>query len=1088
MSRLTFKRSAKEVNYWTKFARTAKIAVCLSLLIFQSFANDFVLPGGNGDGRGNVADVENVLQQTRTVTGIVRDASGPIIGANVIVKGTTNGSVTNANGQFSISNVAPNAILQVSFIGYVTQEVNSTNRSQFDITIQEDIEALEEVVVVGYGTLRKKDLTGSVGQVSSSTLENLSTIRMEQALTGQVSGVQVISKSGMPGEAPMVRIRGVGSISASAEPLYVIDGFPGGNIQTLNPSDIESIDILKDASSTAIYGSRGANGVIIVNTKRGVAGKPTVTFDMSYGLSDVYAIPRMMNGPELAEYAYWAVRNRNLDLGVTNEVLDNTIPTAWPRLVLPLPQYEVITGKNVVDCDMVREILRTAPENRYMVSVNGGSENVRYQVSAEYLKQQGVVLNTDFDRLSLRANLDLKLSNKVTMKLNLNPTFTNRNVTAESESGSYGNYMSASAMNRAQLWQSYFPARHPSGFTGYSGKDGDYFMYTHIDGSQEWNPLAQVLEVLNNNKGTRILSNLNLDFQLLNELRLSIMLGGTINGSSQTRFEPSLPVFSGGGDYYNVAWGEESWAMGINWSTEYTLHYNKSFGKHNLQGVAGYTMQAYWGKDAKVSSNRYPNNLIPYLSAVSNLVTAGEANVNEWSLISYLARAIYNYDSKYYLTATWRADGSSRFGKNNKYGYFPSASASWRISGEDFMKDSEKINDLKLRVSYGYSGNNNIGNYVHIATINYTRTVLGGQAVQGYNPARLDNPELTWEMQRQLNLGMDVSLFGNRLGLVFDFFKTNNTDLLLNVNVPATTGFTTQTKNIGEVENLGFDVQVKTENVRTKSFRWSSDFNISHVTNKVLALGPEGDPIYNNAHFTRVGYPIGMFYGYVVDGVFMNQAEVDKGPLFGRGTSNQSRPGDLRFVDINNDGIINSLDKTEMGNPYPKFTYGMTNNVSWKDLSLSVSFYGSYGNDVLNYSGVGTLNKRGNRVGQMATQLNFWKTEKEPGDGKAPRPNDTSTGGNREICQHLMDKGSFMRINNLRLNYNLPAKALRSLFNVNSLRANLYFNVSNLYTFTPNETCFNPDISNSNNSLQPGISFSDYPLPRTFLFGVNVRF
>ena len=1027
-------------------------------------------------------------QQGRTVTGVVRDASGPVIGANVVVKGTTNGTITNVDGQFTITNVPANAVLQVSFIGYRPTEVSVGNQTRLDITLSEDVEALEEVVVVGYGTLRKKDLTGSVGSVSSTVLETLATNRMEQALTGQVSGMQVISKSGMPGESPIIHIRGVGSITASAEPLYVVDGFPTDNISTLNPSDIESIDVLKDASSTAIYGSRGANGVIIVNTKRGVAGKPTITFDVSYGISDVYSIPRMMNGPELAEYAYWAVRNRNLDLGATNEQLDATIPTSWPRLVLPVPQYEVFTGKNVVDCDMVREILRTAPETRYMVGVNGGAENVKYQISAEYLNQQGVVRNTDFDRLSLRANMDVKLSNKASLKLNLNPTFTNSNNTSESSSSSYGNYMSSSAINRAQLWQSYFPARHPSGFTGYSGEDGAYFMYTQNDGSQEWNPLAQVLEVLNNSKRARILSNLNLDFQLLDELRLSIMLGGVINSLSTTYFEPRLPVFSGGGDYYNVAYGSESWSMGINWITEYTLNYNKSFGKHNLQGLAGYTMQADWSKSASVASNRYPNNLIPYLSAVSNLVTAGTSNVNEWSLISYLARVIYNYDSKYYLTVSWRADGSSRFGKNNKYGYFPSVSASWRISGENFLKDVEKINDLKLRASYGLTGNNNIGNYDHIATINYTRAVLGEQAIQGYNPARLDNPGLTWEIQKQLNLGLDISLFSNRLGLVFDFFKTNNTDLLLNVNVPATTGFTTQTKNIGEVENLGLDLQVKTENVRSKNFRWSTDFNISHVTNKVVALGPEGDPIYNNAHFTRVGHPIGMFYGYKVDGVFMNQAEVSKGPLFGRGTSNQSRPGDLRFVDINGDGIINSLDKTEMGNPYPKFTYGMTNNVSWKNLSLNVSFYGSYGNDVLNYAGVGTLNKRGNRVGQMATQLHFWKNEQEPGDGKAPRPNDTSTGGNREISQHLMDKGSFMRINNLRLNYDVPVSALRSLFNVNSMRAQIYCNVSNLYTFTANKTCFNPDISNSTNSLQPGISFSDYPLPRTVLFGVNVRF
>ena len=1035
----------------------------------------------------NIAPV--IQQQGRTITGVVRDASGPVIGANVVIKGTTNGDVTNIDGRFSISNIQSNAVLQVSFIGYVPQEVSVGNQSSFDIIIQEDIGALEEVVVVGYGTLRKKDLTGSVGQVSSSVLESQVTRQIDQALTGQIAGVQVISKTGSPGQAPIIRIRGVGSITASSEPLYVVDGFPTDNIQTINPGDIESMDILKDASSTAIYGSRGSNGVIIINTKRGVAGKPTITLDVSHGYSKTYEIPPMMTGPELAEYAYWSVRQRNLDMGITNEVLDNTTPTEWPGLRLPTPQWEVVNGTNVVDFDMVRAILRTAPETRYMVGVNGGNDNVRYSMSAEYLSQEGVVLNSNFDRLSVRSNFDLKLSQRASIKLNLNPSFTNENMSYESSSSAYGTYISSSPVNRAQLWPSYFPARHPSGYTGYSGEDGEYFMFDHNDASHEWNPLAQVNEVLNNRKRDRILANLELDFQILNDLRLNIMLGGTITNSSSTRFEPSLMVFSSGGDYDNDAFGEESASKSINWATEYTLHYNKTFGKHSVQGLAGFTAQANWTKNASLQSNRYPNNLIPYLSAVANIITAGTATVNEWSMVSYLARLNYNYDSKYYLTATWRTDGSSRFGKDNKYGYFPSASLAWRISQEGFLTNIEALNDLKLRVSYGLSGNNNIGGYNHIATISYLRTVWGGAAVEGYAPARLDNSMLTWEVQKQINAGLDLSIFNNRLAVTFDFYRSRNTDLLLDVNIPATTGFTRTTKNIGEVENTGFDIQVKTENLRSRNFRWSTDFNISHFTNKVISLGPEGDPIISEAHITQIGRPIGMFYGYIKEGILMTQAEVDSSPLFGTGTPNQSRPGDFRWKDVNGDGVINSLDQTEMGNPYPDFTYGMTNNVSWKNLSLSVSLYGSYGNDVLNLACLGIMNRRGNRVNQLARELNYWISEQQPGDGKTPRPNDVSTGGgNREISQHYMDYGSFLRINNLRLQYDIPMGAIRNFFNANSLRAQIYFNITNLHTFTKNETCFNPDISNSTASATPGVSFSDYPLPRTYLLGININF
>ncbi len=1023
----------------------------------------------------------NVLQQGINITGTVTDDKGePLLGVSIVIKGTSQGTVTNNNGAFTLQVPNENASLVFSFVGFVTQEILVGNQRTIKVKLDEDTREIEEVVVVGYGTLKKSDLTGSVGQLQASTLANQTPRHIDQALTGQIAGVQVISKSGMPGESPVIHVRGVGSITAGSEPLYVVDGFPTDNIQTLNPSDIESVDILKDASSTAIYGSRGSNGVIIINTKRGVAGKPTITADVSFGLSKVYDIPRMMNGPELADYAYWSVRNRTLDRGGS---VDNPDPTKW-LTALPLPQWKVITGEHVVDCDMVREILRTAPEVRYMLGVNGGSENVKYAISAEYLNQDGVVRNSNFDRVSLRANIDVNLSKRASMRFSFSPTFTNENMSYESSSDNYGSYMSSSPVNRAQLWPSYFPARD---------ENGEYFMFSHTDASQEWNPLAQVNEVLNNRKRARMFGNLDFDYKIFDDLRFKIMLGGTVFNSTTSRFEPRLPVFSSGGDYYNIAFGQDESSMGVNWITEYTLHYNKSFKKHNIQGLAGFTAQANWGKSSSLESNRYPNNLIPYLSAVAGILSNGTANVNEWSLVSYLARINYNYDSKYYLTASWRADGSSRFGQDSKYGYFPSIALSWRISKENFLKDVSFIYDLKLRAGYGSTGNNNIGNYNHIATISYIRTVLGGGTVEGYAPARLDNPLLTWEVQKSWNAAVDINLFTNRLVLTFDYYRTWNTDLLLDVNIPATTGFTRTNKNIGEVENRGLDIQVKTINILKRDFNWSTDFNISFNKNEVIKLGPEGDPIRSSTHITQIGQPIGMLYGYQVDGVFMNQAEVDKGPLFASGTTNQSRPGDLRFKDISGpdgkpDDVINSFDQGIMGNPYPDFYYGMTNNVSWKNLSLSVSFYGSYGNDILNLAGVGTLNKRGNRVGQMATQLNFWKTEAEPGDGKTPRPNDTSTGGNREISQHLMDTGSFLRINNLRLNYTVPVETIRKLTNVNSLRVQVYFNITNLYTFTNNETCFNPDISNSRSALTPGVSFSDYPLPRTYVLGVNVKF
>ena len=1034
-----------------------------------------------------------VQQQSRTITGVVRDASGPVIGANVLVRGTTNGDVTNIDGQFTISNVPANAVLQISFIGYISQEVSVGNRTQFDIIIQEDIEALEEVVVVGYGTLRKKDVTGSVGQVSTSTLENQVVRNIDQALTGQIAGVQVISKSGMPGEAPMIRIRGVGSITAESTPLYVVDGFPSSDIRTLNPADIESLDILKDASATAIYGSRGSNGVIIINTKRGVAGKPTISADISYGISKVAYIPPMMNGPELAQYAYDALKNRNLDEG---RDISNPDPTQWYR-PLPEPMWNVVNGSHVVDCDMVREILRTAPEMSYKVSVNGGNESVRYLLSAEYLDQEGVVRNSNFDRLSIRANLDVKLSKRANLKFNLNPTFMNENLQNESGSGSYGNYMSSSPVNNAQLWPSYYPARGIFEEGTYElireDKNGEYYMFDQNWSSHEWNPLARANETLDNRKSVRVFTNMSLDFNILDELRFNIMAGGTLSAMNEISFTPQLWAFQSGGSL-NQATGRDDSEFRYNWSTEYTLHYNKIFGKHSIIGLAGFTAEASWSKSSYLTSNLYPNNLIPYLSAVAGALTNGTATLNETSLISYLTRINYNYDSKYYITASWRRDGSSRFGANKKYGNFPSVSVAWRVSGENFMKDVTFINDLKLRASWGRNGNNSIGNYRNIATIEYLRYILGNSLVQGYSPARLDNPDLTWETQTQTNGGLDLSILNNRLTFTFEYYFSKNTDLLLDVNIPSTTGFTRTMKNIGEVQNKGFDVNVTTVNIKNKGISWTTNFNISHYKNRVNKLGPEGDPIYppsgmtGGYNITQIGSPVGMFFGFLTDGIFKNQAEVDKGPIVTPGTSTASRPGDVRYVDINGDGIIDNDDITVMGDPYPKFTYGMTNNVSWKNLTLSLSFYGSYGNEIINAAAVGTMNMRGNRVGQTATQLNYWKSEQEPGDGKAPRPNDVPTGGNRNTSQRYLEPGSFMRINNVRLNYAIPAKSLRDLTNVSSLQASVYVNVSNLYTFTDNVMCFNPDVSNSRSALNPGISFSDYPLPRTFVFGLNIKF
>lgn len=524
------------------------------------------------------------------------------------------------------------------------------------------------------------------------------------------------------------------------------------------------------------------------------------------------------------------------------------------------------------------------------------------------------------------------------------------------------------------------------------------------------------------------------------------------------------------------------------WLTETTLNYTKSFGKHNFSGLLGYTTQKETFESNFLTSDRYPNNLIPTLSAVSGIITNGSSDIFEWSLISYLGRINYNYNNKYYLTTSLRRDGSSRFGSNNKYGIFPSAAFAWRISDEEFLKNVSFLNDLKLRLSYGETGNNNIGNYEQYATVNYQKYIFGNNASGGYSPARLDNPNLTWEKQKSFNTGLDVKLLNNRVGITIDHYRSKNYDLLLNVNVPAITGFTTALQNIGEVQNQGWEFAFNTVNIKNR-FEWTTDFNFSTNKGKVIKLGPQGDPIINGGNITMIGQPVGMFYGWIADGIFKNEAELEAGPIWNPGARDQSRVGDVRFKDISGpdgkqDGIINSFDKTVISSPYPDIIFGMTNRFAYKNFSLSISLQGVQGNKVLDLQRGQSANDRA-RFRQYAYMNNYWKSEQEPGDGKTPRPNDTPTGNWRgEYSTLWLDDASYLRINNINLSYMLPESLLKRL---HISAASIYANATNPFLFT-NYVGFNPDVSRNSNPLTPGVSNYDFPTAKSIVLGVNLSF
>ena len=1003
------------------------------------------------------------------ITGKVTNQNNePLAGASVAEKGTNNTTITKDDGAFAFNVSKANVVLIISYVGYITREENIGNQTNINIILEPANSNLNDVVVVGYGTQKRKDLTGAVGSLESKDIKDLAVTRIDQALIGRAAGVQVKPVSGQPGAPVQIRVRGIGSISAGSEPLYVVDGFPVSDIQTLNPNDIENMDILKDASATAIYGSRGSNGVIIITTKRGKAGKTNVSYDAYYGIQQVSLKPVMMNARQEAQYFNDGVKNRNIDAGNDVSGPGNTWKLAVPQIVL-----DVLAGKNTTDVNWLDIIMQKAPQQQHQLSVTGGSSNVKYSLSGEYMDQEGIIRKTFFKRYSLRANIDAQVSKKLTVRVNVNPSYTDENLIQASGLTSGPN---ENVLGSAMAVTPYYPVYDST---------GDYYSYNGLAATGNfYHPVALLNEIKHPRNGSRLIGNVNTEYKITNDLKFNILFGVDLRSIHESKFKPKLAAFLN-----DVAYGSETNTMDKNWLAEYTLNYNKTINKHNFSAVAGYTAQKDRFTSGYLYSDKYPNNLVTTLSAVSGIITDGTSTVDEWAMVSYLARANYNYDGKYYLTASFRTDGSSRFGNDRKYGAFPSAAVAWRVSDENFMKNVKFVSEMKLRASYGETGNNNIGNYDHLSTAIYEKYILGGAAVGGYAPGRLANPILTWEKQQQFNAGVNVGFFNRRVNLTVDYFRSTNTNLLLNVNTPAITGFNTALKNIGQVRNTGYEFVVSTVNLEGK-LQWTTDFNISTYKNKVVKLGPSGDPIITNANITMIGQPIGMFYGWKTDGIFKTAAELAKGPIFAPGTAAASHVGDTRFVDVSGpdgkpDGVINSLDKTIMGSPYPDFYYGMTNRVAYQSISLSVSLQGSQGAKVINKTRVGANISTRARTNQLALSNNYWQSESNPGDGKTPRPNDAPTGNVRgESSQREMDNASYMRVNNITLAYMLPGKVVNKA-RINAAR--VYISANNPFIFTK-YTSFNPDSSNSGNSLTPGIDLNDYPLPKSINIGLNVTF
>lgn len=1042
--------------------------------------------------RTGEALVETEAQREK-ISGTVKDESGMgLPGVTVLVEGTTTGTVTDIDGNFSIEASEGQALI-FSFIGLQRQRIVVGSATLLDVVMRTEENNLEEFVVVGYGTLQKKDITGSVSAISSEELKDQPVVSVDQAIAGRLAGVVVTQATGAPGGGTSVRIRGAGSLSAGNEPLYVVDGFPVTNdfdqrnnpLNTINPNDIDNIQVLKDASATAIYGSRGSNGVILITTKSGKNGMSKIDFSISTGVQQVEKTLDVLNATDFAYYVNESRNNAWVNSGPgrsasdPNSVRLNNVMYLLPE-VLSNPE-SLGEGTNWQD-----EIFRTASMSNYQLNFSGGNEKTKYFVSGGYMSQEGVIINSDLERYSFRVNVESQMNKRVKVGANITPSYTFSNQSL-AEGNWQGGGIIQSAITAAPHLTPY------DEFGNYTKITGQGIGLSEVD-----NPVKIAKEYFHQQQNLRLLGTSFAEFSLIDNLKFKALVGADIRNFREDIFSSSI-INPNSVNATKPAVGTNATSQTRNWLSEFTLSYNKSIGKHHFDAVLGYTVQQESLDVNRMTGTNFANDNIKTINA-AGLISSATSTKEEWALISYLARVNYNYDDRYLLTATFRRDGSSRFGEDNRWGSFPSVSLGWRISEEQFMEDVSWLSELRLRTSYGLTGNNFITNYGSIGLTsieNYPLGLNGGTVSNGIRLSNIPNSTLGWERNSQADLGIEIGLLQNRIYASADYYNKITSDLLLNVPVPTLTGYSTALQNIGEIQNKGFEFTVTSRNTVGK-LKWTTDLNFSTNNIEVKALGPDGSPIISRqatsasapTHITEIGSAPGSFFGYNVIGVYQNQEEVDSSPVIlnGNGTV-QSKPGQLKFEDVNGDGVINADDRRVLGSPFPDFTWGMTNSFTYKNIDFAFTLQGVQGFEVLN------LARRyyGNYAGSynvLSSASNGWMSESDRGDGVSPMIDRNFNGyaGStvvNNVTSLFVEDGSFLRLRNITLGYNLPASLLEK---AKLSSARFSFTVQNAYTFTDYEG-YNPEVSAQGGSpLVPGVDAGGYPLARTFMFGLNVGF
>lgn len=1008
------------------------------------------------------------LPQEIQVSGKVTSDKGEVIfGVDVVVKGTSIGTVTDFDGNYTLTVPNKEAVLVFSYVGFDSKEMMVGDQTEINIELKESLSSLSEVVVIGYGTQKKSDLTGSVSSISGEDINKVPVSSFEQALQGRAAGVQVNLSNGVPGGQASIRIRGTNSVNASSEPLYVIDGMLVNNdigetsiggrgpnlspLSTINPNDIESIEILKDASATAIYGSRGANGVVLITTKKGKKGKGVVRFNTYYGVQEVAKKLDLLNANEFANL----VNDAEINAG-RNPVYVN--PSSL--------------GKGT---DWQGELFRIAPTQDYQLSFTGGSENSQYAISGGYFNQDGIITGSDFERYSFRANLNQKVSDHLRVGTNLSYTrlISNGVLTGP------GEIVPGVVTNALQI-NPVLPVYNPNQPGGYT--------YESDRKDAVANPVAEVKEFISKTATSRILGNFFAEYSFTDDLKFKSSIGIDALTTKSSTFGPNFLKRT------ENSKGEASISdlNALTWLNENTLTYNKDFNESDhLTALLGFTVQKFNNESLSAIAFDFPDGRTGYhnLSAGQNPQNPANSE-SSWSLKSYLARFNYSLNNKYLFTLSGRVDGSSKFAEGNKYGFFPSGAFAWKVSKESFLQNSKLVDNLKIRISYGVLGNQSIAPYNSLALIApFGQGVFNNGAgdptiFYGQEPSSYPNKDLKWETTRQGNIGIDAAFWKSRLQITAEVYDKKTSDLLLQTPIPFTNGFGTTLLNVGNVQNRGFGLELTSHNIQG-DFTWTTSGNISINRNKITNLDRDEDiNLLVGGSILREGEPIGTFEGYQFDGIFQSDDEAANGPAL-RGQNPVA--GDRKYKDISGpegvpDGFIDDFDRTILGSAQADFTWGITNNFSYKNFSLDVFLQGSQGNDMANMNLINLENFNGQQNVLADAGLNRWTPENS--NNRYPRAN-ANNQFNSAFSSRFVEDASYVRLKNVTLSYNLPDEVLDQ---IKLQKVRLYIGATNLATWT-NYSGYDPEgnaYAQTTNLV--GIDDGNYPLASTYTFGINLGF